>query len=181
MTLLHQILWSTKPFEISIEVAGMDGGGAKGQPGAQRGVAARGQLPKSSYGKWPAHLPKVLKFSDKTLPPGWIRRLKQRKHGKQAGRWDVYIYSPCGFKFASRKKLKKFFEKNNLNYDPEDFDFTPYGRHMDFRHVSAASSAIQAASVDSTAGWDYASFSQFDPCMEGPPNASTSGTIHMQL
>ena len=180
MTLLHQILWSTKPFEISIEVAGMGGGGAEGQPGAQRVVAASGQPPKSSYGK-------VLKFSDKTLPPGWIRMLKQRKNGKQAGRWDVYIYSPCGVRFCSIKKLKKFFEKNNLNYDPEDFDFTPYGRgrHMDSRHVSAVSSAstsaIQAASVDSTAGWDYASFSQFDPCMEGPPNASTLGTIHMQL
>ena len=165
----------------------MDGGGAKGQPGAQRGVAARGQLPKSSYGKWPAHLPKVLKFSDKTLPPGWNRRLKQRKHGKQAGRWDVYIYSPCGFKFASRKKLKKFFEKNNLNYDPKDFDFKAYDRHMDSRHNSAISSvpcstsAIQAASVASTARLDYASFTQFDPCMEGPPNASALGTIHMHL
>jgi hypothetical protein len=82
-------------------------------------------------GRRPAHLPKVLKFQDKTLPPGWVRKLKCRKHGKQAGRWDVYIYSPCGVKFASKKKLKAFFEKNNLNYDTEDFDFTPYGRHMD--------------------------------------------------
>ncbi len=55
----------------------------------------------------------------------------------QAGRWDVYIYSPCGVKFASRKKLKGFFEKNNLNYDPEDFDFTPYGRHIDSRAAIA--------------------------------------------
>ena len=89
----------------------------------------------------PANLSKVLKLSDKTLPPGWIRKLKQRKHGKQAGRWDVYIYSPCGVKFASRKKLKGFFEKNNLNYDPEDFDFTPYGRHMDSRAMGAAAAA----------------------------------------
>ena len=82
-------------------------------------------------GRRPAHLPKVLKFSDTTLPHGWIRKLKQRKHGKQAGRWDVYIYSPCGVKFASRKKLRNFFDKNNLQYDPEDFDFTPYGRHIE--------------------------------------------------
>ena len=82
-------------------------------------------------GRRPAHLPKVLKFSDTTLPHGWVRKLKQRKHGKQAGRWDVYIYSPCGVKFASRKKLRHFFEKNNLQYDPEDFDFTPYGRHIE--------------------------------------------------
>ena len=82
-------------------------------------------------GRRPAHLPKVLKFQDKTLPPGWIRKLKCRKHGKQAGRWDVYIYSPCGVKFASKKKLKAFFEKNQLNYDIDEFDFTPYGRHTD--------------------------------------------------
>ena len=82
-------------------------------------------------GRRPAHLPKVLKFQDKSLPPGWVRKLKCRKHGKQAGRWDVYIYSPCGVKFASKKKLKAFFEKNNLNYDIEEFDFTPYGRHTD--------------------------------------------------
>ncbi|QQP41215.1 Methyl CpG binding protein 2 (Rett syndrome), partial [Caligus rogercresseyi] len=81
-------------------------------------------------GRRPAHLPKNLKFDDKTLPPGWVRKLKQRKHGKQAGRWD----------FASRKKLKSFFEKNNLNYDPEDFDFTPYGRHLDAAARASASS-----------------------------------------
>jgi hypothetical protein len=95
-------------------------------------------------GRRPAHLPKVLKFEDHTLPHGWQRKLKQRKHGKQAGRWDVYIYSPCGVKFASRKKLKHFFEKNNLQYDAEQFDFTPYGKHIDnnasARHLSSASS-----------------------------------------
>ena len=89
-------------------------------------------------------MPKVLKFEDHTLPHGWQRKLKQRKHGKQAGRWDVYIYSPCGVKFASRKKLKHFFEKNNLQYDAEQFDFTPYGKHIDnnssARHLSSASS-----------------------------------------
>ena len=100
-------------------------------------------------GRRPAHLPKVLKFSDKTLPPGWVRKLKQRKHGKQAGRWDVYIYSPCGVKFASRKKLKGFFEKNNLTYDPEDFDFTPYGRHMDSRGM--AGSGVQSSTAAATA------------------------------
>ena len=94
-------------------------------------------------GRRPAHLPKVLKFQDKTLPPGWIRKLKCRKHGKQAGRWDVYIYSPCGVKFASKKKLKAFFEKNQLNYDIEEFDFTPYGRHTD--NGSARSSGNSGA------------------------------------
>jgi hypothetical protein len=98
--------------------------------GRTAGATARGGS-QVKIGRRPSHLPKVLKFQDGTLPPGWVRKLKCRKHGKQAGRWDVYIYSPCGVKFASRKKLKSFFEKNNLNYDPEDFDFTPYGRHSD--------------------------------------------------
>lgn len=26
-----------------------------------------------------------------TMPPGWIREVRQRKTGKTAGRWDVYI------------------------------------------------------------------------------------------
>ena len=43
-------------------------------------------------------------------------------------RWDVYIYSPCGMKFASKKKLSKFLEMTNQSLDPEDFDFTPYGQ-----------------------------------------------------
>jgi hypothetical protein len=103
-------------------------------------------------GRRPSHLPKVLKFQDGTLPPGWIRKLKCRKHGKQAGRWDVYIYSPCGVKFASRKKLKSFFEKNNLNYDPEDFDFTPYGRHSDHAAAGRGGSGGSGSSSSSAAG-----------------------------
>ena len=111
-------------------------------------------------GRRPAHLPKVLKFSDTTLPHGWVRKLKQRKHGKQAGRWDVYIYSPCGVKFASRKKLRNFFDKNSLQYDPEDFDFTPYGRHIEAggggaahggRHLASEASAGVGRSPSSVA------------------------------
>lgn len=107
-------------------------------------------------GRRPAHLPKVLKFQDKSLPPGWVRKLKCRKHGKQAGRWDVYIYSPCGVKFASKKKLKAFFEKNQLTYDIEEFDFTPYGRHTDSGATgrgpgSSAGSSNSAASNSSSA------------------------------
>lgn len=105
-------------------------------PGNSEGGVAHSNV---KIGRRPAHLPKVLKFEDHTLPHGWQRKLKQRKHGKQAGRWDVYIYSPCGVKFASRKKLKHFFEKNNLQYDAEQFDFTPYGKHIE--NNSAAGSA----------------------------------------
>ena len=114
---------------------GLHPGGVPAIPG-RPALSLPGNSESSSHsnvkiGRRPAHLPKVLKFSDNTLPHGWVRKLKQRKHGKQAGRWDVYIYSPCGVKFASRKKLRHFFEKNSLQYDPEDFDFTPYGRHIE--------------------------------------------------
>ena len=75
-----------------------------------------------------ARLPKVLMFSDNKLPPGWVRKLKQRENGKQVGRWDVYIVSPTGRRFASRKQLKVYFQKKNLNLNPKDFNFTPYQR-----------------------------------------------------
>lgn len=127
-------------------------------------------------GRRPAHLPKNLKHTDPTLPQGWVRKLKQRKHGKQAGRWDVYIYSPCGVKFASKKKLAQFIEKNTLPYDPDDFDFTPYGRHMEARaaagHASGGSGGSAASRHNSSgstgsdgtqAGSSPASISNYSP------------------
>ena len=121
---------------------GMGGLGATAGPSSMAAVsaaAARARHSNVKIGRRPSHLPKELKMKDKSLPPQWQRKLKQRKHGKQAGRWDVYIYSPCGVKFASRKKLKAFCEKNNLPYDAEDFDFTPYGRHIDNSRNSSSS------------------------------------------
>ena len=140
----------------AMSAAGM-GGSASSPSAGPSGQRTAGHV---KIGRRPAHLPKVLKFSDKTLPPGWIRKLKQRKHGKQAGRWDVYIYSPCGVKFASRKKLRNFFDKNSLQYDPEDFDFTPYGRHIEAggggaahggRHLASEASAGVGRSPSSVA------------------------------
>ena len=43
---------------------------AGGPPGSSGGQRTAGHV---KIGRRPAHLPKVLKFSDKTLPPGWIR------------------------------------------------------------------------------------------------------------
>jgi len=31
------------------------------------------------------------KFASSSVPPGWIREVKQRKAGKTAGKLDVYI------------------------------------------------------------------------------------------
>ena len=164
--------------------------------GRVAGATSRGGS-QVKIGRRPSHLPKVLKFQDGTLPPGWVRKLKCRKHGKQAGRWDVYIYSPCGVKFASRKKLKSFFEKNNLNYDPEDFDFTPYGRHSDHggagrgagggssgpgssaggRHNSSGSTGSEATH----AGSSPASLHNYSPTHLGTSASSTSYLAHTMM
>ena len=114
-----------------VGMAGFDAFAGPSSMDTVSAAAARARHSNVKIGRRPSHLPKELKMKDKSLPPQWQRELKQRKHGKQAGRWDVYIYSPCGAKFASRKKLRTFFEENNLPYDAEDFDFTPYGRHID--------------------------------------------------
>ena len=141
------------------------GSGIPGRPLSLPGNSESSSHSNVKIGRRPAHLPKVLKFSDNTLPHGWLRKLKQRKHGKQAGRWDVYIYSPCGVKFASRKKLRCFFEKNNLQYDPEDFDFTPYGRH-----IEQASHARHHSSSESVARHTGSSCS---PTSVGSPSSSS--------
>ncbi|XP_040912435.1 methyl-CpG-binding domain protein 4 [Toxotes jaculatrix] len=60
-----------------------------------------------------------------TVPPGWIREVKQRKAGKTAGKLDVYITSPQGQKFRSRASLHAFLLKNgDGNLDLNLFDFT---------------------------------------------------------
>ena len=166
---------------------GGGGGGERGyRPSVGRppmGVPGNSEvsIPHSNVkiGRRPAHLPKVLKFEDHTLPPGWQRKLKQRKHGKQAGRWDVYIYSPCGVKFASRKKLKHFFEKNNLQYDAEQFDFTPYGKHIEnapHRNPSSSSEGNRQSgspgSVHSPSNFHANLSSEFIPPSSHPPPAA---------
>ncbi|XP_076597315.1 methyl-CpG-binding domain protein 4 [Chaetodon auriga] len=60
-----------------------------------------------------------------TMPPGWIREVRQRKAGKTAGKLDVYITSPQGQKFRSRASLHAFLRENGEgNLDISLFDFT---------------------------------------------------------
>ncbi|XP_029361437.1 methyl-CpG-binding domain protein 4 [Echeneis naucrates] len=60
-----------------------------------------------------------------TMPPGWIREVKQRKSGKTAGKLDVYITSPQGLTFRSRASLQDFLQKNGQgNLDISMFEFT---------------------------------------------------------
>ncbi|XP_034446528.1 methyl-CpG-binding domain protein 4 [Hippoglossus hippoglossus] len=60
-----------------------------------------------------------------TMPPGWIREVRQRRAGKTAGKLDVYIISPQGQKFRSKSSLHAFLLQNeDGSLDINVFDFT---------------------------------------------------------
>ncbi|XP_033609999.1 uncharacterized protein LOC111871135 isoform X3 [Cryptotermes secundus] len=67
-------------------------------------------------------------YVDLRLPEGWRRSVVQRKKGATAGKFDVYIFSPEGKKFRSKRELKRFLRGTALYLNADDFDFSVNGR-----------------------------------------------------
>lgn len=65
------------------------------------------------------------------LKDGWKRVEVLRKKGVYAGKADIYIFSPDGIKFRSKKELVNYLASNNLPYKAEDLFTAPDCRSTD--------------------------------------------------
>eukprot|EP00095_Tigriopus_kingsejongensis_P004733 maker-scaffold719_size106944-snap-gene-0.25 protein:Tk04733 transcript:maker-scaffold719_size106944-snap-gene-0.25-mRNA-1 annotation:"hypothetical protein BRAFLDRAFT_85667" len=96
---------------------------APNTPTAQRAIANK--TPNRRSNTDPNRVPL---YEDDRLPPGWHRKVSQRKSGSSAGRYEVFIIGPTGKRFRSKNELKTFFEKTGeKSLNPEDFDFSTFG------------------------------------------------------
>ncbi|PSN37521.1 hypothetical protein C0J52_14909, partial [Blattella germanica] len=58
------------------------------------------------------------------LPDDWRREVRQRRSGKSAGHYDVYLISPEGERVRSKKQLTSFLENNYPHLSLSDFSET---------------------------------------------------------
>jgi methyl CpG binding protein 2 len=103
-----------------------EGASEGGNPGL---VAASKSWPRSTT-RQPTEPNRTPLYVDETLPPGWRRKVCRRKSGNSAGRYEVFILGPTGKRFRSRNQLRIFFsETGETGLDPDDFDFSTFGRN----------------------------------------------------
>lgn len=58
------------------------------------------------------------------IPSGWKRQEVVRKKGLNAGKVDIYITSPGGKTFRSKKSLEMYIKEKKLPHDIKCFNFT---------------------------------------------------------
>jgi len=106
-----------------------DAGEGASEGGSPTLVAASKSLPRSIE-QQPMEPNRTPLYVDETLPPGWRRKVCQRKSGNSAGRYEVFILGPTGKRFRSRNQLRIFFdESGEAGLNPDDFDFSTFGRN----------------------------------------------------
>ncbi|GBL53514.1 hypothetical protein AVEN_200802-1 [Araneus ventricosus] len=64
------------------------------------------------------------KLSDKT-ECDWKRVYVTRQKGKSKGRIDVYYYPESKVRLRSKNEAKKYCESKGIDYNPDNFDFSP--------------------------------------------------------
>lgn len=58
------------------------------------------------------------------IPKGWQRKEVVRKSGQHKGKIDIYVISPRGKTFRSKKELSNYITKNKLDWKIKDFNFS---------------------------------------------------------